>query len=153
LAQLSQKLGVPPAGFHQDLIASTRFHRLLRRGREYGTRLAPVDAVNPAPAGEEPRGLYFGCLGANIARQFEFVQSAWLMSTKFNGLSEESDPLLGNRLAVGDCPYTGNFSMPADTGLRRVITGMPQFVTVRGGAYFFMPGLGALRYISRGGRK
>jgi hypothetical protein len=26
---------------------------------------------------------------------------------------------------------------------------MPDFVTMRGGAYFFMPGLAALRYLSR----
>jgi hypothetical protein len=29
------------------------------------------------------------------------------------------------------------------------VHGLPQFVTVRGGAYFFMPGLSALRYIAQ----
>ena len=28
------------------------------------------------------------------------------------------------------------------------MTDLPQFVTVRGGAYFFMPGLSALRYLA-----
>jgi hypothetical protein len=27
---------------------------------------------------------------------------------------------------------------------------LPQFVHVRGGAYFFMPGISALRYLARG---
>ena len=42
-------------------------------------------------------GLQFICLNANIARQFEFVQGAWLASAKFAGLTGEQDPLLGNR--------------------------------------------------------
>jgi deferrochelatase/peroxidase EfeB len=151
IAQVASKLGIPRPGFHDDLIASTRFHRLLRRGREYGTRITPEEAIQPGPAGEAPRGLQFACLCANISRQFEFVQNAWLMSTKFNGLTEESDPLLGNRAAVGDCPVTGNFSIPREGRMARRLSGVPQFITVRGGAYFFMPGLRALRYIARYG--
>jgi len=71
------------------------------------------------------------------------------MSTKFNGTTEESDPLLGNREAVGDCPVTDSFSIPREGHLPRRLTGMPQFITLRGGAYFFMPSLRALRYIAR----
>ena len=80
----------------EDLVASTRFHRLLRRGRAYGPALVPEDAVRAdAPVAE--RGLQFICLVANIARQFEFVQNAWSMSSKFSGVQQESDPLLGHR--------------------------------------------------------
>ena len=135
-----------------DLIASTRFHRILRRGREYGEKLSPEEALEPAPPGEAPRGIHFACIGANIGRQFEFVQNAWLMSTTFNGLTDESDPLLGNRAAVGDRPVTGYFSIPRDDKAARRLSGMPQFITVRGGGYFFMPSLRALRYIMRAGK-
>ena len=38
--------------------------------------------------------------------------------------------------------------MPRPDGPARRITGLPQFVTVRGGGYFFLPGLRALRYIA-----
>jgi deferrochelatase/peroxidase EfeB len=136
----------------EDLIASARFHRVLRRGREYGSKLPPEEALQPAGPDDPPRGLQFACLCANIGRQFEFVQNAWLMSTKFNGMTEESDPLLGNRAAVGDCPVTGSFSIARDGKLPRRLTGLPQFVTVRGGAYFFLPSLRALRYIARAGK-
>ena len=44
------------------------------------------------------------CLVANLSRQFEFVQNAWIENTKFAGLSEESDPLLGNRAAARRLP-------------------------------------------------
>ena len=151
IARLSSRLGIPPAPFRNDLMASTRFHRILRRGREYGPKLSPEEALRPAPPGDPARGLHFACLAANIGRQFEFVQNAWLMSTKFNGLSDESDPLLGNRAAVGDCPVTGNFSIPREGRLPRRLTGVPQFITVRGGAYFFLPSLRALRFIARAG--
>jgi hypothetical protein len=33
--------------------------------------------------------------------------------------------------------------------LRQRISGLPQFVRVRGGAYFFLPSLRALRYLAR----
>lgn len=147
--RLRRMLAFVPKAFRYDVTASTRFHRILRRGREYGPLLTIADAVSPAPAGDPKRGLQFLCLNANITRQFEFVQNAWLMSTKFNALSEESDPLLGNRAPVGDCPYTGNFSLPREAAPRQVLTGLPQFIAVRGGAYFFLPSLRALRYFSK----
>jgi deferrochelatase/peroxidase EfeB len=147
---LFQQLGFPRPGLRDDLTSSTRFHRLLRRGREYGVKISPEDALQPAPPGELTRGLQFACLCANILRQFEFVQGAWLMSTKFNGMTEESDPILGNRLAVGDCPVTGNFTIPRQDQAARRLTGVPQFITVRGGSYFFLPSLSALRYIADG---
>ena len=123
------------------MIASTRFHRLLRRGREYGPKLDPAQRLAPSQPGEQPSGLQFVSLNANIQRQFEFVQNAWLMGGKFNGLSEESDPLLGNREPVAGCPVDA-FSTPLKGGIRQKIEHVPRFVTVRGGAYFFLPGFG-----------
>ena len=52
-------------------------------------------ARQPAPPDDPERGLHFICLNANISRQFEFLQNAWMMSSKFSGLTGESDPLLG----------------------------------------------------------
>lgn len=149
VAKVLNQLGFPRPGLHDDLMASTRFHRVLRRGREYGSPLPPEEALQLPETAESPRGLQFACLCANIGRQFEFVQNAWLMSTKFDGLTEESDPLLGNRAASGDCPSAGYFSIPGEGKPARRLSGVPAFVTVRGGAYFFMPGLRTLRYIAR----
>jgi deferrochelatase/peroxidase EfeB len=140
--------GFGSKAFHDDLTSSVRFHRILRRGREYGSELSPEHALQPAPPNEQPRGLNFICLNANISRQFEFLQNAWIASTKFSGLTAESDPLLGNREAVLGCPVTANFSVPKHGYLQRCISNLPQFVTVRGGAYFFLPGLRALRYFA-----
>ncbi len=148
LAKLITMLGFGPKGFRDDLMSSVRFHRILRRGREFGRELKPEDALKPAPPNEPERGLHFACLNANILRQFEFLQNAWHMNTKFSGLTDESDPLLGNRVAIPGCPVTSNFTMPDGNGVPRRISGLPQFVTVRGGAYFFLPSLRALRYFA-----
>ncbi|HEX4696587.1 MAG TPA: hypothetical protein VH254_02845, partial [Candidatus Udaeobacter sp.] len=81
-------------------------------------------------------------------RQFEFLQNAWIASTKFSGLTGESDPLLGSREPTADCPVGGAFTIPKDGSLRCRISGLRQFVTVRGGAYFFLPSLRVLRYFA-----
>jgi deferrochelatase/peroxidase EfeB len=145
---LIRVFGFGRKNLRDDLIASSRFHRILRRGREYGTKMSPEQALEAAGTDARQSGLRFICLNANITRQFEFVQSAWIMSTKFDGLTEESDPLLGNRAPIAGCPFNDAFSIPQSGRLRRRIKGLPQFVTVRGGAYFFLPGIRGLRYIA-----
>ena len=148
LEKLIRLLGFGRKSIRDDMVASTRFHRLLRRGREYGTKLSPDQRLQPQPLDEAPSGLEFVCLNANISRQFEFIQNAWLMSGKFDGLNGEGDPLLGNREPVAGCPVD-KFSLPVADGVRQQIQGVPPFVTIRGGAYFFLPGVRALRYLAR----
>ena len=147
LTRLLRTLGFCRRHASEDLISSTRFHRLLRRGRAYGPVLTPADALG-AKADQAERGLHFICLGANILRQFEFVQNAWLMNSHFGGLRGESDPLMGNRETLADGTSTDAFSEPQVNAPAEVQQGLPQFVTVRGGAYFFMPGIRALQFIA-----
>ena len=60
-----------------------------------------------------------------------------------------------NRIARGitSNPIIGNhdgsleFKIPKRP-IRKTIRGLPAFTTVRGGAYFFLPGLKALRYLA-----
>jgi deferrochelatase/peroxidase EfeB len=151
--RLLRVLGFGIPGRRNDLVAAVRFHRILRCGREYGTFLSAEDALRPGSAAED-RGLRFICLNANITRQFEFVQNAWLARSKFDGLTGESDPLLGNREPIPGCPATDGFSIPRQGGPRKRLAKLPPFVTVRGGAYFFLPGIRALRFLAAtaGGR-
>ena len=104
LARLIADLGFGRKVFREDLTSAVRFHRILRRGREYGPGLSPRDAVALDPPDARERGLHFICLNANIGRQFEFLQNAWMSSLKFSGLSQESDPLVGNREPVAGLP-------------------------------------------------
>jgi Dyp-type peroxidase family len=148
LGRLIAMAGIARRAYGDDLISPVRFHRILRRGREYGPGLSPADALAPAPSNDPERGLHFLCLNANISRQFEFLQNSWVMGTKFAGLSGESDPLLGNRLPVAGGASTTGFTRPLDGSVRRRVEGIPQFVTVRGGAYFFLPSLRAIKYFA-----
>ncbi len=145
--RLLRALGFKRDGVRTDLVASTRFHRLLRRGRKYGSLVTPEEAIRLDPT-DKGHGLHFACLVANISRQFEFVQNAWMTSVKFNGFADESDPLIGNRLSTPGCPITNRFSIPQKGRPPHRLEEMPRFVTVTGGAYFFLPGIRALRYIA-----
>lgn len=131
----------------EDLVASARFHRLMRRGRAYGPPLSPTQALKP---GAEPaeRGLEFICLVGNISRQFEFVQNAWNIRSKFAGLDNERDPIIGIREPLHDDTPTDCFGSPQASGVTRKYCQLPEFVTVVGGGYFFMPGISALRYLA-----
>ena len=113
-----------------------RRHRIVRRGREYGPQLSLEDALRGHDDAVE-RGLHFICLNANIARQFEFVNHTWLNNPKFGELHDDADPFFA----------PGCFTIPTD-GVRERVTHVPRFVFVRGGAYFFLPGLAALRYLA-----
>lgn len=151
IGTVAAMLGFGKNAFHDDLTSSVRFHRVLRRGREYGPGLSPQEARAPAPVDEPSRGLRFVCLNANIARQFEFLQNAWISSDSFNGLIGESDPLLGDREPTPAGRATDAFVVNRKDAARQRIAGLPRFVTVTGGAYFFLPGLRALRYLLRVG--
>lgn len=98
-------------------------HRLLRRGRPYES--------------EAGAGIFFMCINANIERQFEFVQQAWLNAPAFMGLNGERD------IAAGAATP---FTIPHCAGRERVQ--LASLIHVRGGAYFFLPGLRALRWLS-----
>jgi len=121
-------------------VSLDRRHRLLRRGREYGPPVA--DPLAPAPTDDPDRGLYFVALVGNISRQFEFIQHTWLNNPKFAEHYDEPDPV------VGAHPPGTTFSIPAEP-IRERYHDLPQFVTTRGGAYFFLPGLRALKYLAQ----
>jgi Dyp-type peroxidase family len=123
-----------------DSWAINRRHRILRRGREYGTSLTIDEAVAGGDTAE--RGLNFMCLNANIQRQFEFISHTWLNNPKFDGLYDDADPV-----TAPSAPFGGTFTIPT-AGVRERVTDVPRFVTVKGGAYFFLPGLAAVRYLA-----
>ncbi|HYP70653.1 MAG TPA: hypothetical protein VEP93_07185 [Variovorax sp.] len=149
ISRLIRTLGFDSQALAQDHVSSTRFHRLLRRGREYGQGLSIEQALAGEGGSDQGTGLHFICLGANIGRQFEFVQGAWVAGTHFDGLHNEGDPLLGHRMPEPNGTPTDVFSIPTEGGCDFRLEGLPQFVRVVGGAYFFLPGIRALRFIAK----
>lgn len=147
---------IRPAGPQESLHMTAR-HRLLRRGRLFGPPLfdpTVLDQPNEEAARRaivnlmddgQARGIHFLCVNANIKRQFEFVQQAWVNNPRFNGVTANADPIGGDNDPAAETPSSMHVPMrPA--ALRSAP--LPRFVTVRGGAYFFLPSLTALRYLA-----
>jgi Dyp-type peroxidase family len=135
-----------PSPGSEASIAVAKRHRLLRRGRKYGPPVPEGDLLTvgaPAAGEDADRGLHFICLVSNLARQFEFVQHTWLNNPRFAGLYEDPDPLLSPAAPRGRA-----FTVQGPP-VRRRHTGVPRFVTVRGGAYFFLPGVRCLDWLAR----
>ena len=108
---------------------------IIRRGGTYGPHLpddAPEDGANRGIA------VFGGC--ADIARQFEFLISVWVNDPEFQELNEK-DPFIGAHDGTFD------FAIP-NRPIKKKLKGIPAFTTVKGGAYFFLPGIKALQYLA-----
>lgn len=107
--------------------------RILRRGLPY--------------AEEGEQGIIFLALCASLFRQFEFVQQQWMNYGLDFGAGSDTCPLIGNhgddaKFVIAADPATGKPPFFADR--------LPQFVAMRGGEYFFIPSMTALRMIGMG---
>ena len=110
--------------------------RMIRRGATYGPALpdgAPDDGVD--------RGIAAFIICASLVRQFEFAQNVWINDKTFHELGNEHDPICGTQDGTLD------FTVP-NRPIRKVHKGIPAFTTLTGGAYFFLPGINALRYLA-----
>jgi Dyp-type peroxidase family len=107
----------------------TNRHRIIRRGMPYA-----------ANGGSGKPGLVFVCYQASIERQFEFVQAQWMGDGNAFGLGSDPDFIAG--------PAAGKMTIQ---GTPPRFVPMRSFVTTRGGDYFFVPGIAALRHIARPG--
>ena len=146
---------LPPAADIESLHMTAR-HRLLRRGRPFGLSSHPVPFADRLASfaatfnrsdpivDSTPTGIHFLCLNASIKRQFEFLQQAWANNPQFAGLTRNPDPIIGNRDSSDLNPC---MRIPGARFEFRTAP-LPEFVTVRGGAYFFMPGLRALQFLA-----
>ncbi len=119
-----------------EVAGVARIHRMIRRGTAYGPPLP--DGVLEDDGAD--RGLMFAFVGANLGRQFEFVQSEWMNDGAFFGGGSTQDPVCG--AADG----SGIFPIPRRP-IRRVLAALPRFVVTRGGEYCFLPSLSALRWL------
>ena len=101
----------------------SRRHRIIRRGM-------PL---------EDEDGLMFACYQASIERQFEFVQELWCGDGSAFGLGDDADFLVG--------PEEGKMTVQ---GNPPTLLPLKRFVTMRGGDYFFAPGIATLHTIGLG---
>jgi Dyp-type peroxidase family len=135
-----------PLGSHmrrmnpRDTAANMNRRRMIRRGATYGPYLP-----EGTPDDGTERGIAAFVICASLIRQFEFAQNVWINDKNFHELGNERDPIIGTQ------DGTLEFKIPKRP-IRKTIRGLPAFTTVRGGAYFFLPGLKALRWLAALGK-
>lgn len=118
--------------------AARHTRRLVRRGIPYGP------AYDPAHPDDEERGLLGNFICANLGAQFEALSCDWLnLGLQDPRITGSNDPLLGANLAA-----TSWLDIPLPSGKFIRLRGLPRFVQTRGGAYTFLPGIPAIRYLA-----
>jgi deferrochelatase/peroxidase EfeB len=128
-------------GFNGELVNR---RRIMRRGMPYGA-YTPED--QPASDTDE-HGIVFMALGASLFRQFEFVQQQWISYGNDAHLGSDNDLLVGCHSGGHDKFVVQGNADPGNPPF--VCGGLPSFVEMRGGEYFFLPSLTALRLIADG---
>jgi Dyp-type peroxidase family len=116
--------------------------RILRRGSPYGA------ATKGTTRDDGEHGIIFMIVCASLFRQFEFVQQQWVQYGLDVNAGNDTCPLVGNR-----DNSDAKFVIAADpaSGKPAFICGkLPQFVQTRGGEYFFVPSMSALRMMGMG---
>jgi Dyp-type peroxidase family len=125
-------------GFNGQLVNR---RRIMRRGLPYGPYTPPGQPVTDA----DEHGIIFIALNANIFRQFEFVQQQWIQYGNDARQGTDRDLLAGNHDGRGKYMIQGTTD---GSNPPYLCAGLPGFVELRGGDYFFMPSLTALQLIA-----
>jgi Dyp-type peroxidase family len=119
-------------------LADVNLHRIIRRSTTYGAPYDP-DATSEQ-VDDVARGIHFIFISAKAMATMEFLQQEWINNGNFMNLGNERDPNVGLQ------EDGATFTVPKEP-VRRRIRGIQTFNVLRGGEYFFMPSLSALRWI------
>lgn len=129
------------SGAYQTPGALVNRRRMMRRGLPYGG----VDE-SKSDAGEQ--GIIFMAVVASLERQFEFVQQQWVNYANDFKLGNDKDPLIGAHEGLLSDKHiiqtNGEVKPPF------FCAQLPRFVETRGGDYFFIPSITALRMLAQG---
>lgn len=123
----------PEVGPNTGSTALTNRRRIIRRGLPY------EDSATE-------KGVVFMALCASIFRQFEFVQQQWMNYGLDFDAGNDTCPVIGNR------QQSHKYVIPPGEANAEtfIAANLPEFVTTRGGEYFFIPGMNAIRMIAMG---
>lgn len=120
-------------------LTDVNLHRLIRRGTTYGPPYDPNELSEEAD--EVARGAYFLFISAKAMATIEFLQQEWINDGNFIGLGGERDPIIGLQ------EEGATFTIPREP-VRRRVHSIETFNVLRGGEYFFMPSLSALKWLA-----
>lgn len=121
--------------------------------RRIGRRGLPYGEVSNPTRDDGNHGIIFMAINASIERQFEFVQQQWMNYGNDFKLGSSKDALIGNHGDPARGELSGHAIFEADPdgdSAPFFCGGIRRFVETRGGDYFFLPSLTALRMMSEG---
>lgn len=145
--------GTTPAPTPAQVLASEKSRIMARRGIPFGLREVTPE-INAEPE-QFPNGggvgLLFQSFQADLAEQFEFIQKLWANNPTFPFTNPAGasglDPIIGQ----GGTAAHRQYLWPAEYGKPAppppVASPFAQFVTMKGGQYFFAPSIPGLRAI------
>jgi deferrochelatase/peroxidase EfeB len=114
----------------RDLNEKSTFQtRIIRSGITYGSEFDESDEKR-----REKRGLLFACYQSSIEKGFKFIQSNWSNDANFPTSGAGHDPIIGQ---------TPNHELSMNLGGPPI--SFKEMVTLKGGEYFFVPSIKALR--------
>jgi deferrochelatase/peroxidase EfeB len=90
---------------------------------------------------EIPRGAIFLFISAKAMATIEFLQQEWVNDGNFVRIGDERDPIIGRQ------EEGATFTIPKEP-VRRRLHGINTFNVLRGGEYFFLPSLPALKWLA-----
>jgi deferrochelatase/peroxidase EfeB len=128
-----------PRDTKMPVLADVNLHRIIRRSTTYGAPYNP-NALSERDD-EVPRGLYFLFISAKAMATLEFLQREWINDGNVFSLGNERDPIVGLQ------EEAATFTIPR-APVRRRVHGIQTFNVLRGGEYFLMPSLSALKWLA-----
>jgi len=118
--------------------------RLLRRGLPYGD-------VRDRSRDDGNHGIIIMMINADINRQFEFVQQQWINYGNDFKAANDKEIILGNHSTDDEFPSKAVIQVdPKGDQPPYFLSKIPRLVETRGGEYFFVPSMTALRMIAMG---
>lgn len=134
---------------------SEHSHIMARRGQTYGIR---TDDLNDGKTENKPKkdvGLLFMAFNSDIGKQFEFTQINWANGAGFPKVPPGSPPpgldiLIGQTKGDAKRPNMTVATRWGDKQSMVTVPAVPRTVTMKGGAYFFMPSLPYLKSLGAG---
>jgi deferrochelatase/peroxidase EfeB len=139
-ASFDEKTGKQPRN-PKATSALNKRRRILRRGLPYGP------PWSEEKTDETEQGVIMLIMGASLFRQFEFVQQQWIQYGLDFHQGNNTCPMLGNH------EHHKRHVIPADPASGKppyIMSKLKTFVECRGGDYFFVPSMVALRMIAMG---
>lgn len=119
-------------------------HTMARRGIIYGKRKQNAKTKELEDQPTAGVGLLFMSFQQNIATQFEFIQQSWANNDNFVKGSTGGDGIIGQGITSGGMHQYPRVYGDAST-IATANTQFQDFVTTKGGEYFFAPSLSGIK--------